>query len=391
MNAEIEKLVEQLAKQLQIEVKKIASTVELLVSGATVPFISRYRKEATGGLDEVEIGKIKTGYDKLVELEKRKKTILKSIEEQEKLTAELQHQILQTFDSTELEDLYLPCKQKRKTKAEVARKKGLEPLAKMIMGQREPNIMEKVLAFVKGEVSTKEEAIQGAKDIIAEWVNESKAARDTARRTFDRGAVITAKVVKAKQAEAEKFKDYFAFEEKLKHCKSHRLLAIRRGEQEGFLKVAIRPAEKEALQNLNRIFVKNDISGLIEEAVKESYKRLLAPSIENEFAAQTKEKADQEAIKVFAENLRQLLLGAPLGKKRVLAIDPGFRTGCKVVCLDEKGDLVHNETIYPHPPQNKTEMAVKKLHSLVDSCKIEAIAIGNGTAGRETENLVRER
>lgn len=383
------KIIDVLSKQVRVSNKQVASTVELLDTGATVPFLSRYRKEATGGLDEVQIELIKIAYEKVQELEKRKLTILKAIEEQGKLSSELKQLIENTYDSISLEDLYLPFKKKRQTKAEVARKNGLEPLAKMIMGQREHNLKSKIGSFVKGAVKTTDEAIQGAKDIIAEWVNENQRSRDAVRRAFERDAVIVSKLVKGKDEEAEKFKDYFKYEEKLSRCKSHRLLALRRGESAGFLKVSVRPDEKATLERLNRIYIKKDTSGYLEEAIKESYKRLLAPSIENEFAALSKEKADKEAITVFAENLRQLLLAAPLGKKRVLAIDPGFRTGCKVVCLDEKGDLLANDTIYPHAPQSKSLEAVHQIKHLTSKHQIEAIAIGNATAGRETEELVR--
>lgn len=378
-----------IANQIGIKPTQVAACLTLIKDGATVPFISRYRKEVTGHLDEVQVAKVKELYEKELELEKRKQSILKAIEEQGKLTAELKGKIEDTFDSTELEDLYLPYKKKRQTKAEQARKNGLEPLAKIIMSQREHGIDGRAMSFVKGEVKDVDAAIQGAKDIIAEWVNESTAARNTLRTTFERQAIITSKLVKGKEEEGEKFKDYFKFEEKLNRCRSHRLLAIRRGEQEGILKVSIRPSEKEALERINRIFVKRDPDGYVEEAVKEAYKRLLAPSIENEFAALTKEQADKEAIEVFAENLRQLLLAAPLGKKATLALDPGFRTGCKLVCLDEKGDLKHNTTIYPHAPQNQMNQAIAEIEHLVKKYKIEAIAIGNGTAGRETESMVR--
>ncbi|MCB0397582.1 MAG: RNA-binding transcriptional accessory protein [Flavobacteriales bacterium] len=377
-----------IASQSGITLSGVHATISLLEEGATVPFISRYRKEATGGLDEVAIADIMVAYQKIQDLLKRKEAILRAIEEQGALTPELRAQIEGTLDAHALEDLYLPFKQKRKTKAETARKKGLEPLAKMVMAQKDSGIRSKVNAFIKGEVTSEEEAIQGAKDIMAEWVSESRSARDAVRRVFDRSATITSRVVKGKEDEAEKFKDYFHTEEKLKRCKSHRLLAMRRGEKEGFLRVSIRPPEEEAIDVLNRIFVKNDVTGWVTEAVLESYKRLLAPSIENEFAATSKEQADEDAIKVFAENLRQLLLGAPLGEKRVLAIDPGFRTGCKLVCLDEKGDVMHNETIYPHPPQDQKSQSMKKISSLIEAYHVEAIAIGNGTAGRETEALI---
>jgi len=361
----------------------------LLNEGATIPFIARYRKEVTGNLDEIKIGQIKSAYDKLVKIENRKETILKAIEEQGKLSDELRSSIQNTYDLHELEDIYLPYKQKRKTKAEMARKNGLEPLAKIIMAQKESAIDSRAMTFVKGDIKSEEEALQGARDIIAEWINENKTARKIIRQVFEKQAVITAGVVKGREKEAVKFKDYFDYEERVSRCKSHQLLAIRRGEKEGFLKMNIRPPQEHALERLHKLFIKNDISGNIELAISDSYKRLLAPSMENEFAASSKQNADEEAIKVFAENLRQLLLGAPLGEKRILAIDPGFRSGCKLVCLDEKGDLLHNDTIYPHPPQSQSKQAIHKINTLLEQYRIEAIAVGNGTAGRETEDLIR--
>lgn len=368
---------------------QVEQTLSLLNEGATIPFIARYRKEATGNLDEVQIAQINSEQEKFEKLEQRKETILHAIEEQGKLTGELKQGIQNTFDATELEDLYLPYKQKRKTRAAIAHENGLEPLARIIMAQRERNIEGQAETFVKGKIASVEDALQGARDIIAEWINENKKARMIIRQLFERQAVITAKVVKAKEEEAQKYTDYFSYEEKLNRIKSHRLLAIRRGEKEGFLRVSIRPPEEYALERLERYFVKNDISGNVTLAVKDSYKRLLAPSIEKEFAASSKEQADDEAIRVFAGNLKQLLLTAPLGEKRILAIDPGFRTGCKVVCLDARGKLLHNDTIYPHPPQSQAAQAMKKINTLVQQYKVEAIAIGNGTAGRETENLIR--
>ena len=337
---------------LDISEKQINNTLNLLKDGATIPFISRYRKEATGGLDEVQIENVKNQYDKLCEIAKQKETILGTIEEQEKLTPELRQRIETSWDSTELEDIYLPYKPKRKTRAEAARQKGLEPLATLLMLQRENDPESKAAAFVKGEVKDVEDALKGARDIIAEQVSENERARNTLRNQFGRGAIITAKLVKGKEEEAAKYRDYFDFSEPLKRCTSHRLLAIRRAEAEGLLKVSISPDDEESIERLERQFVQsnNECSRQVSEAVQDAYKRLLKPSIETEFAAMTKEKADEEAIRVFAENLRQLLLASPLGQKRVLAIDPGFRTGCKVVCLDETGKLVHNENIYPHPP-----------------------------------------
>lgn len=375
---------------LGISERQIGSTLRLLDEGATIPFISRYRKEATGGLDEVQIEQIKEQHDKLSDIAKRKETILATISEQGKLTAELEKRINDSWNPTELEDIYLPYKPKRKTRAEAARQKGLEPLAVLLMMQRESNPAARAKAFVKGDVKDVEDALKGARDIIAEQVNEDERARNAVRNQFARQGVITAKVVKGKEEEAAKYRDYFEFSEPLKRCTSHRLLAIRRAEAEGLLKVAISPDDEECLERLERQFVRGsgESSRQVAEATADAYKRLLKPSIETEFAAQSKEKADEEAIRVFAENLRQLLLAPPLGQKRVLAIDPGFRTGCKVVCLDAQGNLVHNENIYPHPPVNKTTEAAAKLRKMVEAYQIEAICIGNGTASRETEDFI---
>lgn len=375
---------------LGIPEKQIKSTLALLNEGATIPFISRYRKEATGGLDEVQIENIKEQNDKLCDMAKRKETIVSTITEQGKMTAELQKRIDESWNSTELEDIYLPYKPKRKTRAEAARQKGLEPLAVLLMLQRENNPEAKAASFVKGEVKDTDDALKGARDIIAEQVNEDERARNMVRNQFSRQAVITAKVVKGKEEEAAKYRDYFDFSEPLKRCTSHRLLAIRRAEAEGLLKVSVSPDDAECAERLERQFVRsnNESSRHVADAVQDSYKRLLKPSIETEFAAMTKEKADEEAIRVFAENLRQLLLAAPLGQKRVLGIDPGFRTGCKVVCLDAQGNLIHNENIYPHPPVDKVKEAAAKLRKMVEAYQIEAIAIGNGTASRETEYFV---
>ena len=373
-----------------IRTSQIENTLKLLNEGATIPFISRYRKEATGGLDEVQIEQIKNQYDKLCEISKRKETILNTIEEQGKLTAELKKRIDASWDLTELEDIYLPYKPKRKTRAEMARQKGLEPLAMTIMMQRENNLMAKASAFVKGEVKDEDDALKGARDIIAEQVNEDERTRNAVRNQFGRQAIISSKVVKGKEEEAVKYRDYFDFSEPLKRCTSHRLLAIRRGEAEGLLKVSITPDDEECIERIERFFVRanNECGRQVAMAVEDGYKRLLKPSIETEFASLTKEKADEEAIRVFAENLRQLLLASPLGQKRVLAIDPGFRTGCKVVCLDAQGNLIHNENIYPHPPVDKVKEASAKLRKMVEAYQIEAIAIGNGTASRETEYFV---
>ena len=379
-----------IASALHIAVRQVENTLSLLNGGATIPFISRYRKEATGGLDEVQIGEIKERYDKLCEMAKRKETILKTIEEQGKLSDELKKRIEACWDATELEDIYLPYKPKRKTRAEAARQKGLEPLATILMMQRENNLMTRVRTFIKGEVKDEDDALKGARDIIAEQVSEDERSRNQLRNQFSRQAIITSKVVKGKEEEAAKYKDYFDFSEPLKRCTSHRLLAIRRGEAEGLLKVSISPDDEECTERLERSYVRgnNECSQQVKEAVRDAYKRLLKPSIETEFATLSKEKADEEAIRVFAGNLRQLLLAPPLGQKRVMGIDPGYRTGCKVVCLDAQGNLLHNETIYPHPPKSKHSLSARKLTKLVEQYQIEAIAIGNGTASRETEAFV---
>lgn len=379
-----------ISKSLNIPAGQVERTVGLLGEGATIPFISRYRKEVTGGLDEVQIGNIKDQLDKLTELKKRKDTILSSIEEQGKLTPELKKRIEDSWDSTEIEDLYLPYKPKRVTKAEIARKKGLEPLAKIIMIQNEPDLAARVKSFIKGEVKNAAEALQGARDIIAEWVNENEGARNAVRNSFARTGIITSKVIKGKEEEGAKYRDYFDFSEPLNRCTSHRLLALRRGEAEGILRVGISPDTDETLDRLKRRFVKgrDEVSDQVANAVDDSFKRLLKPSIETEFANLSKAKADEEAIRVFAENLRQLLLAPPLGQKRVLGVDPGYRTGCKLVCLDAQGKLLHNEAIYPHPPQNEKSKASAKVAQLVATYAIDAIAIGNGTASRETEQFI---
>ena len=350
----------------------------------------RYRKEVTGGLDEVQIGAIKDQLDKLTELSKRKETILATIEEQEKLTPELRKRIEESWDSTEIEDLYLPYKPKRVTKAEIARRKGLEPLAKIVMMQNENNLSARIKSFIKGEVKNAEEALQGARDIIAEWINENESARNTVRNSFAHTAMITSKVIKGKEEEGAKYRDYFDFSESLNRASSHRLLALRRGEAEGILRVSISPDAESCLDRLNRRFVKGrgEVSEQVATAVDDSFKRLLKPSIETEFSNQSKAKADEEAIRVFAENLRQLLLAPPLGQKRVLGVDPGYRTGCKLVCLDAQGNLLHNEAIFPHPPQNEKGKAAAKVAQLVATYAIDAIAIGNGTASRETEQFI---
>ena len=378
---------------LGISEKQIGHTLDLLEDGATIPFISRYRKEATGGLDEVQIEAIKTHYEKLNETAKRKETIINTISEQGKMTPELQKRIDETWDSTILEDIYLPYKPKRRTRAEVARQKGLEPLATLLMLQREPNPEKRAEAYVKGEVKDAEDALKGARDIIAEQVSEDEQARNTVRFAFSRQAVITAKVVKGKETEADKYRDYFEFSKPLKKCTSHQLLAIRRAEAEGLLKVSISPDDEECVERLERRFVRsnNPCGEQVAEAVQDAYKRLLKSSIETEFAAQSKEQADEEAIRVFVQNLRQLLLASPLGQKRVMGIDPGFRTGCKVICLDAQGNLLHNENIYPHAPVHKTAEAVSKIQKMVEAYQIEAIAVGNGTASRETEDFLKHQ
>lgn len=389
----MEQFSQMIATALKLSVHRVENTLKLLQGGATIPFISRYRKEATGGLDEVQIGDIHTRYEKLYELAKRKETVLSTIEEQGKLTDTLRERISNCWDATELEDIYLPFKPKRKTRAEAARQKGLEPLAMLLLMQRENNLSARVRQFVKGDVKDEEDALKGARDIIAEQVNEDERARNLIRNQFSRQAMITSKVVKGKEKEEAtlKYRDYFDFSEPLKKCTSHRLLAIRRGETEGILKVSITPDDESACtERLERQYVhgNGECSAQVAEAVNDAYKRLLKPAIETEFSALSKEKADEEAIRVFAENLRQLLLAPPLGQKRTMGIDPGYRTGCKVVCLDAQGTLLHNEAIYPHPPKSETALAGRKLVKLVEQYKIEAIAIGNGTASRETERFV---
>lgn len=389
----MEEFSQMIAAELKLPAHRIANTLKLLQGGATIPFISRYRKEATGGLDEVQIGDTQTRYEKLCELSKRKETVLSTIEEQGKLTPELKARISACWNTTELEDIYLPFKPKRKTRAEAARAKGLEPLALLLMMQKENNLATKVRNFVKGEVKDEEDALKGARDILAEQISEDERSRNLMRNQFQRQALIQSKVVKGKEAEeaSAKYRDYFDFCEPLKKCSSHRLLALRRGESEGVLKVNIFPEDEDMCnERLQRLFVRanNECAHQVEEALTDAYKRLLKPAIETEFAALSKEKADEEAIRVFAENLRQLLLAPPLGQKRVMGIDPGFRTGCKVVCLDAQGTLLHNEAIYPHPPKSEYAQAARKIVKLVEQYKIEAIAIGNGTASRETEQFV---
>ena len=379
-----------IGNELNIPARQVARTLQLLDEGATVPFISRYRKEATGSLDEVQIGAIKERYERLTELNKRKESILETIREQGKLTSELEARIVSCWDATVIEDIYLPYKPKRLTRAEIARKNGLEPLAKIIMSQYDSDPLARAKQFINEQVKDVGSAIQGAKDIIAEWVSEDENDRNMVRSAFRRDAVISAKVVKGKEGEGEKYRDYFDFNEPLRRSSSHRVLAMRRGEEEGFLRVDISPQLDEAVERIVRRHVRGNgiCSRLVKEAIEDSCKRLLKPSIETEFARLSKERADEEAIRVFSENVRQLLLAPPLGEKRILAIDPGFRTGCKVVCLDNAGNLLHNETIYPHPPQNERSKASAKITKLVEAYDVEAIAIGNGTAGRETEEFI---
>lgn len=382
-------LIARIASDLNIKPQQIESTLTLLSEGATIPFIARYRKERTGELDEVQIEDIQNLHQKLTELEKRKIAILKSIEEQGKLTDELKKRIENCFSTTELEDIYLPYKPKRRTKAEMAREKGLEPLAKIVMAQHETQLHKKAKTFITKEVANIDEALQGARDIIAEWISENERARSIVRNTFQKTATITSKVAKDKEQEAIKYRDYFENSMALSRISSHRLLAMRRGETEELLKVTIDADNEQAIFHLERYFIKSESTTAddIKLAIADSYKRLLKPAITTEVATTSKEKADEEAIRVFATNLRQLLLAPPLGQKRVMAIDPGFRSGCKVVCLDAEGNLLHNETIFPHPPQNEKKQAFRKITSLISMYSIEAIAIGNGTAGKETEQL----
>ena len=381
----------QLSKTLNINIKSIEKTIALLKEGGTVPFISRYRKEQTGGLDEVQILAIKNGLEKFEELQKRKDTVIKAIEEQGLLTDEIRNHILKAVTLTEVEDIYLPFKKKRKTKASVARENGLEPLAKIIMSQNEEDVNRVAKRFVKGKTTSVPDALEGARFIIAEWINERQSARNIVRNLFVKQAVAKAKVIKGKEEVGEKFKDYFNYSEVGYKLKSHRTLALFRGENEGILRLKMEPNEEEVLEKLNDKFKFgwNESSVQVEFAIKDAYKRLLKPSMETEYRNELKLKADEQAITVFSENLRQLLLSAPVGEKRILALDPGFKSGCKLVCLSSNGELIHNENIYPHPPQRDTAMASKKVASLVERYKTEIIAIGNGTASRETENFIK--
>lgn len=383
-----------IGKALGLSERSVTNTLQLIDEGCTIPFISRYRKERTGNLDEVQITAISDAYDKLKEISKRKDTVVKAITEQGKMTDDLQRRIDACWDANELEDIYMPFKPKRRTKAQVAREQGLEPLSLILMMQRERNIEAAAQRFVKEGVKDVAAAIKGAQDIVAEMVSEDERSRQQVRSSFRREAIITSKVVKAKadSEEAAKYSDYFDFSEPLRRCSSHRLLAMRRGENEGILRISISADDEVCLDKLKRQFVHGfgPCQALVGEAVEDAFKRLLKPSIETEFANMSKEKADDEAIGVFAENLRQLLLSAPLGQKRVMGIDPGFRTGCKVVCLDAQGNLLHHEAIFPHPPVNKASVAAHQVEQMVEKYNIEAIAIGNGTASRETTQFVKQ-
>lgn len=383
-----------IAEEQDLAYSQVKNTVLLLESGATIPFIARYRKEVTGSLDEEAIGRIRDRLAKLRELEKRRETVLNSIEEQGKLTDELKKQILDAADMTELEDIYLPYKPKKKTRASVAREKGLEPLADILQEQRNTDVFIEASAFINEDkgVNDEEAALAGARDIIAERMSENRYIRERIRKFFLRESVIISKVVKGKEEDAQKYLDYFEWQERFAKAPSHRVLAMFRGEKEGFLKLKVEVSEEEAMEIIAKKFIwaNNDAAAQVAEALADGYKRLLKPSMENEVRQVFKEEADHHAIGIFAGNLRQLLMAPPLGQKNVLAIDPGFRTGCKVVCLDSQGKLLHNETIYPHPPQNDTGKAIQKIKQLVNAYKIEAIAIGNGTAGRETEEFLRK-
>ena len=391
--SEMTTLINFITSQTQLPQKSVENTVQLLNEDCTIPFISRYRKELTGNLDEVQIGDIVKFKEQFEALEKRKTAILKSLEEQEVLTAELQKKIEEATDLIALEDLYLPYKKKRKTKADTARENGLEPLAKIIMSQNASDISSIALKYIKGEVNNEDEALEGARHIIAEWINERTDIRNMLRNELERFGAISTKVVKkyADDEKAQKFRDYFDWNEALNKIPSHRLLAILRATSEGFIRQKIEIDDEKALSKIeDRIIKSNDAaSKQIKLAIEDSYKRLLFPALSNEALSAAKEKADETAINVFAKNLKQLLLGSPIGEKRVLAIDPGFRSGCKVVCLDAQGGLQHNETIFPHAPKNDTTGAMKKISSLADAHKIEAIAIGNGTASRETEQFIK--
>lgn len=387
----MQKYFKAIAAALGIKLNQVEAVAQLLDGGATVPFISRYRKEATGGLDEVAVFDIETQYHKFVELDKRKQTVIETIAEQGKLTEDLKRQIDETLDSTTLEDIYLPYKPKKRTRATVAKEQGLEPLAAWLIRQQSGDPEETAIKYVKGDIDSEEMALAGARDIIAEWVSENAVARQRVRNCFNHKAIVSSHVIKGKESDAVKYEDYYDFSEPLRRCPSHRMLAMRRGEAEGFLRVNIEPEGTDVADMLHRQFLKADnaASRQVKMAIDDSYKRLIQPSIENEFKKLSKEKADKEAIDVFSVNLRQLLLAAPLGQKRIIALDPGFRTGCKLVCLDETGNLLYNQAIYPHPPQNEWAESQETLRQLAKKYRCEAIAIGNGTASRETEALVR--
>lgn len=393
MENEIKTYARIIAQSVSLGERSVENTLELLAEGCTIPFISRYRKERTGNLDEVQITSISDAFDKLKEIAKRKETVMKTISDQGKMTDELQNRINDCWNANELEDIYMPFKPKRRTKAQIARELGLEPLSVIMMMQRESNIEAAAKRFVKDGVKDVAAAIKGAQDIIAETASEDERSRQQVRAAFRREAMISSKVVKTKAdtEEAAKYSDYFDFSEPLKRCSSHRLLAMRRGESEGILRISISADDDDCTERIKRNFVHGygKCSSLVAEAVADSYKRLIKPSIETEFSNLSKEKADEEAIKVFAENLRQLLLSAPLGQKRVMGVDPGFRTGCKVVCLDAQGNLLHHEAIFPHPPVNKHALAAQQVERMVEKFNIEAIAIGNGTASRETTEFLK--
>jgi len=384
-------LVKYISSTLSISKSQVSNTVKLLEEGATIPFISRYRKEATGSLDETEVTSIEKEWKRLLELVKRREAILKSINDRELLTPELEEKINNHWELAELEDIYLPYKPKRKTRASAAREKGLEPLAEIIMEQKEDQVEKIAEKYINDDVPDIEAALSGARDIIAEWINENADARNTIRQLFDRDAIVSSKVIEKQKDEGTKYQDYFDFREPLERCAGHRLLAIRRAEQEGILRVSISIENDSAIENLEKIFIKNinESAGQVGLSIKDAYKRLLVPSIETEFKNSSKTKADEEAICVFSTNLRQLLLSPPLGPKVTMAIDPGFRTGCKLVCLDQQGNLLHHTTIFPHPPQPKVDEASAKIKGLLEKFKVEAIAIGNGTAGRETERFIK--
>jgi len=385
--------IQKIAEKLQFSLKQVNNIYDLQAEGATIPFMARYRKEATGNMDEVQINDVVEQIKYFTELDKRKETVLKTIEGLGKLTPELKERIENCYDATILEDIYLPYKPKRKTRATTAIEKGLEPLATFLFGQGAGDPQSEAAKFLNEQVKDAKDALQGARDIIAEWVAENEQARNKVRQLFTESAALSSKVLASKkdEEEAQKYRDYFEFNEPLAACPSHRILAIRRGEKEGYLIMDINIDKQTAVDDLDRIFIKSSspAAGEVKKAIEDSFDRLLKSSIENEFRLVSKNKADEEAIRVFAENLRQLLLASPLGSKRILALDPGFRTGCKLICLDAQGNFLHNSTIYPHPPQHEVQASIAELRRLVDKYDIEAIAVGNGTAGRETEQLVR--